>query len=311
MKSTSENIFKTTMKSLWSCWFWVACCVWNVQAEFTHTYLPVVFWHGMGDTSKGSLVRIQKLVEDQLNNSVYTYSIQIGSNQEEDFMNSYFKHSNEQIELACDQLKNQPELSSGFNLIGFSQGGQFARALVQRCDLPRPLSLITLGGQHQGVFGLPRCTNSMCEYASKLIDYGAYESFVQGHLVQAQYWHDPLDQPKYVEKSQFLADINNERKPRNELYRSRIMSLERFVMVQFDQDTIVIPKESSLFGFFESGQAERIVPLEQTRLYTEDWLGLKHLEENHRLIRLHTKGNHLVIKDEWFIESIVKPFLID
>ena len=36
-------------------------------------------------------------------------------------------------------------------------------------------------------------------------------SFVQSHLVQAQYWHDPTKQQEYVEVSQFLADINNER----------------------------------------------------------------------------------------------------
>ena len=36
-------------------------------------------------------------------------------------------------------------------------------------------------------------------------------SFVQSHLVQAQYWHDPTKQREYLEVSQFLADINNER----------------------------------------------------------------------------------------------------
>ena len=36
-------------------------------------------------------------------------------------------------------------------------------------------------------------------------------SFVQSHLVQAQYWHDPTKQQEYLEVSQFLADINNER----------------------------------------------------------------------------------------------------
>ena len=36
-------------------------------------------------------------------------------------------------------------------------------------------------------------------------------SFVQSHLVQAQYWHDPTKQQEYLDVSQFLADINNER----------------------------------------------------------------------------------------------------
>ena len=35
-------------------------------------------------------------------------------------------------------------------------------------------------------------------------------STVQNHLVQAQYWHDPLDEETYRAKSVFLADINQE-----------------------------------------------------------------------------------------------------
>ena len=44
----------------------------------------------------------------------------------------------------------------------------------------------------------------------KLLNIGAYVSWVQEHLVQAQYWHDPLHEDEYKEKSLFLADINQE-----------------------------------------------------------------------------------------------------
>lgn len=30
-------------------------------------------------------------------------------------------------------------------------------------------------------------------------------------LVQAEYWHDPLNEQEYKDKSVFLADINNEK----------------------------------------------------------------------------------------------------
>jgi len=39
---------------------------------------------------------------------------------------------------------------------------------------------------------------------------GAYTSFVQKHLVQAQYWHDPLNEAEYKNVSMFLAEINQE-----------------------------------------------------------------------------------------------------
>ena len=41
-----------------------------------------------------------------------------------------------------------------------------------------------------------------------LLNYGAYVDFVQDFLVQAQYWHDPLHFDTYVEKSQFIAEVN-------------------------------------------------------------------------------------------------------
>jgi hypothetical protein len=51
---------------------------------------------------------------------------------------------------------------------------------------------------------------------------------VQKHLVQATYWHNPLDEEKYKNKSTFLADINNERII-NKTYIERLQSLEKYV----------------------------------------------------------------------------------
>ena len=38
----------------------------------------------------------------------------------------------------------------------------------------------------------------------------------------------------------FLADINNEREPRNVTYRENLMKLEHFVMLKFEDDTVVV-----------------------------------------------------------------------
>lgn len=53
----------------------------------------------------------------------------------------------------------------------------FRRALVQRCSAVSIKNLITLGGQHQGVYGLPKCgslSNEICDYLRKLLNYAAY-----------------------------------------------------------------------------------------------------------------------------------------
>lgn len=119
---------------------------------------------------------------------------------------------------------------------------RFRRAIAQRCPNPPMLNLISIGGQHQGVFGIPKCEDSsiICNYMRRMLHRGAYLPFVCSHcserrsiesienylvnmsyvfsgyiqemVVQASYWHDPLVEDEYKKKNIFLADINNENK---------------------------------------------------------------------------------------------------
>ena len=135
-------------------------------------------------------------------------------------------------------IQEDPELQNGYNAIGFSQGGQFLRAVAQRCPQPPMKNLITFGAQHQGVFGFPNCPGEMdpfCDIVRDLLNYGAYVEFVQDFLVQAQYWHDPLHFETYVEKSLFIAEVNNEKAEKNASYAINLAQLENFVMVKHNQ----------------------------------------------------------------------------
>jgi palmitoyl-protein thioesterase len=274
--------------------------------------VPLVMWHGMGDTCCNplSLGRLQKLVEQHVP-GIYVHSIQIGSNAEEDAFNSFFKNSNDQIGIACQILAKDPKLAQGFNAIGFSQGGQFLRALIQRCPYVSVKNLISVGGQHQGVFGFPRCpgdNSTFCEEVRKLLDIGAYVSFVQDHLVQAEYWHDPLNPKEYAEKCIFLPDINNIGSEKNATYKANLMMIENFVMVKFLKDTMVDPNASEWFGFYKDGQDKETYTLQESQLYQEDWLGLKQMDADKKLHFLSSDTDHLRFTDEWFIENLM-PFI--
>ena len=105
-----------------------------------------------------------------------------------------------QVEAVCQHLASIPQLHKGYNAVGFSQGGQFLRAVLERCqhreNMPKMHRLITLGGQHQGIMNLPSCTgpsynqtSSMpCKLVQRLIGFGAYLPWIRGHVVQAQYF---------------------------------------------------------------------------------------------------------------------------
>lgn len=276
------------------------------------SYTPVVMYHGMGDTAYGSIESVKTFLENKLT-GIYVTSIQMGSNAEEDFFSSYLMNLNKQVEKACSMIKADSNLKNGYNAIGFSQGGQILRAIAQRCPEPPMKNLISLGGQHQGVYGLPKClgTVKICNYVREMLNFGAYVSYIQDNLVQAEYWHDPLQEQLYRNRSIFLADINNEKQPRNESYKTNLIKLKNLVLVQFLNDTIVQPKESSWFQFYQPGQAKIVYKLQDSPLYKEDWIGLKQLDQTKRLKLLGTIGDHLQfhVHGKWFNDEIVEPYL--
>merc|ERR1712236_33392 len=147
---------------------------------------PIVLWHGMGDSCCNpiSMGSIKNYLEDEIS-GVYVHSIMIGSNIIVDMESGFFRDTNRQVSEVCEMMANDPNLQNGYNAIGFSQGGQFLRAVAQRCPDPPMNNLISLGGQHQGVFGIPSCdyededVHNLCLVLRKAITQGAYSSYLQ------------------------------------------------------------------------------------------------------------------------------------
>ena len=121
--------------------------------------VPLVLWHGMGEWkyhyeiqrqifhdhqvkflqliffclfsfagdsccfpfSMGSLM---KMVSEKVP-GIYLRSIQIGDSIEADVLNGFLKNVNDQVDMVCKNLTLDQNLKNGFNVIGFSQGGQF------------------------------------------------------------------------------------------------------------------------------------------------------------------------------------------
>ncbi|XP_005993967.1 palmitoyl-protein thioesterase 1 [Latimeria chalumnae] len=282
-----------------------------LTAAINGTITPLVIWHGMGDSCCNplSMGAIKKMVEQKIP-GIYVLSLEIGNSITEDMENSFFMNVNDQVKLVCDQLAKDPKLQNGYNSMGFSQGGQFLRAVAERCPSPRMLNLISIGGQHQGVYGLPHCpgeSSHICNWIRKMLNLGAYTEAIQEHLVQAEYWHDPLNEELYRNNSIFLADINQE-KTINASYKKNFMNLTKFVMVKFLKDSMVCPMDSEWFGFYKPGQAKDTYTLQESPLYTEDRLGLKEMEKAGKLVFLSVDGDHLQFTEEWFYANIL-PYL--
>ena len=271
---------------------------------------PLVIWHGLGDSahSEGIDSFISQLKEAFP--GLYVHSVtQDASSDSEDRRQGFFGHVNDQVQNACQQLAAIDELRDGFDAVGFSQGGQFLRAYVQRCNTPKVRNLVTFGSQHMGIADLPACgpTDLLCRVAEAALRGGIYTDYAQSHLVSAQYYRNPKD-PKafaaYLNKNDFIKDINNEGETTNVTYAKNLASLENFVMLMFDKDTTVEPKQSSWFASYPIRNGTEIdkvpnpdepTPLRQSSIYLEDRIGLKKLDQRGSLVMELCHGIHMQI----------------
>ncbi|KAF8978570.1 hypothetical protein BGZ46_006333 [Entomortierella lignicola] len=271
---------------------------------------PVVFYHGMGDSahSKGMLELFDSIKE--IAPEIYIHSIYLAATEKDDQQASFFGNVNTQIETVCQQLKEIEELKDGFNAVGFSQGGQFLRAYIQRCNDPPVHNLITVGSQHGGVSDIPGCIQAdvSCRLMRSIARGGVYSGYVRDHVVQAQYYKDPRNLQTYLEKSIFLPDINNELIVKNAEYAERLSSINKFVMFLFLKDITVKPKETAWFGFQD--EYGNVIDLEDQDLYKEDWLGLKTMDRAGKLIYEIMEGEHMQFSLEEFTERITIPYLL-
>ncbi|VDK17614.1 unnamed protein product [Anisakis simplex] len=234
----------------------------------------------------------------------------IGDNFVSDTLHGYFGNLNDEIDEACSKIANDVHLKDGYNAIGFSQGGLFLRGLAQRCSTPPMKNLISIGGPQQGIYGLPYCPGNVtiCDTVRHLLDWGAYAGFVQRSSVQAQYWHDPTDAATYREASIFLADINAENAV-NQTYVDNLKKLNNLVLIKFNNDSMIVPKESEWFGYYKDGDTSSIIPLEESKLFTEDRIGLKAMKDSGKVQFLAMNGDHLEIPESVFIDEIINKFL--
>ncbi|KAL2177748.1 Alpha/Beta hydrolase protein [Thermothelomyces heterothallicus CBS 202.75] len=268
------------------------------------TPLPLVIWHGLGDTYESEGMRRVAEIAEEVNPGTLVYPIRVEENPSRDRYASFVGNLTDHVAKVCADIAAHPILSTApaIDALGFSQGGQFLRAYVERCNKPPVRSLITFGSQHNGITAFRDCkpTDWICRIAMAVLNGDAWTDTVQSKLVPAQYYRNPDEYEKYLEHSNFLADINNEREIKNEEYKKNIAKLENFVMYMFEEDTTVIPKETA---WFEDVNGTESTPLRARQLYTEDWLGLRALDRKGGLKFRTAPGDHMQLSEELLKEA--------
>eukprot|EP00243_Klebsormidium_subtile_P008751 TRINITY_DN4212_c0_g1_i1.p1 TRINITY_DN4212_c0_g1~~TRINITY_DN4212_c0_g1_i1.p1 ORF type:complete len:340 (+),score=36.82 TRINITY_DN4212_c0_g1_i1:336-1355(+) len=281
----------------------------RVRSETDAAALPFVILHGIGDQcSNPGLSSLTKSLTKSA--GVVGTCIEIGDG----VSSSWLMPLYEQVKEVCRKVKALPHLQAGFNLVGFSQGNVIGRGYIEWCEGGPPVrNFVSVGGPHAGTAAVPLCYYySICRLINDVIEIGIYSHFVQTHIAPTGYVKIPMDVRGYLSGCEFLPYLNNELPShRNSTYKERFSAIDKLVLVMFELDSVIIPRESAWFGFYPEDDMRKVLKAQETDLYKEDWIGLRTLDEAGKVSYVSTPGAHMHVTrglvEKYILPNIVPP----
>lgn len=130
--------------------------------------------------------------------------------------------------------------------------------------------------------------STMCSLLDQVLGDFIYTPTIQTSIAQSNYFRDPFRISDYLSGCSFLPSIlDNATKEQGD----RLRSLYKLVLIMADRDTMIVPKETAVFGFFADRSYKDIVHASEQPWYHT--LKLDALVEEKKLVVESTEGDHL------------------
>ncbi|XP_046485848.1 lysosomal thioesterase PPT2 homolog isoform X1 [Neodiprion pinetum] len=184
-------------------------------------------------------------------------------------------------EIGGDIIAIGAAFPEGINLLGYSQGGLLARAILQKFPDHNVRNFISLSSPQAGQFG----TRFLHLFFPDLVCETAYELFyskVGQRTSVGNYWNDPHHQGLYYNYSRFLPYVNNEKTTSlTDDFKVGITKLRKMILIGGPNDGVITPWQSSQFGYYNAN--ETVVEMRDRDIYVKDMIGLKTLDKHGKL----------------------------
>ena len=269
-----------------------------------YSIYPIAVFHGIVDSCK--MANTSMLVNDLKRDlGVHVECIEVGNG----YLDSIFMPILKQVEYACNQIKSNPNFQEKFNILGLSQGTLIGRYIIEKCDMKgQVVKYMSFDGPQMGIGSIPKLNcGKVCEFLNNITAPIAY-NFIDV-IAPFGYTKYRYDQATYDKKNVLLKMLNNENEEKDMEIYNRFSSLEKVKLIKNHQDSVITPRDSSWFEFYDK-EGREIVPLKDSDFYKNDNIGLRKLMEEGKVTFTEFREEHILYNIVEYFEEIV-PFFKD
>ncbi|XP_060771376.1 lysosomal thioesterase PPT2 [Neoarius graeffei] len=232
-------------------------------------YKPVIVIHGLFDTS-ADFINLKRFINQShpgTNVSVIDLFDRTAS------LEPLWKQVEGFKEAIYPIMQNAAD---GVHLLCYSQGGLICRGILSILNDHNVHSFISLSSPQAGQYG---DTDYLKFFFPEFVKSNLYHlcyTAVGQRISICNYWNDPHHRDMYVNTSDYLALLNNERPhPESLVWKQNFLRIKKLVLIGGPDDGVITPWQSSQFGFYDDN--EMVVEMKSQEVFLRDAFGLKSL----------------------------------